>query len=123
MGNGASRRRNITQLLQHATEGQAVTVDGCLRFYDLGAHARDDRSGETFGLTAGLGLEADVHFGALNKGLAVGGDTHSDVVVPGWGFAEVHLVGPLCWTGRMTGVERSGGSVECRFLWISLVLV
>jgi len=31
MGNGASRRRNITSLLEHATEGQEVTVDGWIK--------------------------------------------------------------------------------------------
>ena len=31
MGNGASRRRNITHLLANAVEGQSVTVDGWIK--------------------------------------------------------------------------------------------
>lgn len=74
-----------------------------------------------FGFNVGLGLEAKVHFGAPDQRLAVSRDAHSDVVVSSWRLDDLHLVGPLCWTGRMAGVEYLGASAEYGFLWITLV--
>ena len=66
-----------------------------------------------------------MQFGAAQERLSVGRDADADVVDATAGLLQIHfLVGLRLMDGRkMTEMERYGTGVECRFMWISLVLV